>query len=389
MANQVLTKSQTPALDFADVTGALAYWVQIAANPRFNTITQQQTALATSTMTPATNLTDATKYFWRFRTRTSAAYTTDQSNAVASAAGTKLRDDAARTGLAQGFKPDRSLPIARVTMQLKRTLNPGSNVWVEIWSDSSGTPSAQLGTDSATVTTASIGTGAFETVTFDFATPVPVVANTQYYVVLQGAFAVSATDYVTWEDSGSANYSDGGPWKHNAAVTFSANGTFDMLFTTQVQGWAAWSDVWSFWVDTTAEVAVTPTASMLVDPDITTDAYTFAIDPRIFVVPSRIRRSSDRNIAGNLLTEHTKTMAQIDLDFGDAFVLNATQGTELIRFHLLEKAIYLITLVWNAQDTVENIYKVEFSEDPDMQQVAPGRYDLKTGVLKFEEAAWT
>ena len=72
MANQVLTLSLTPTLDFADVSGALEYWAQIATDPRFATISQQQTGLATSQFT-ATTLADAKKYFWRFRTRTSAA----------------------------------------------------------------------------------------------------------------------------------------------------------------------------------------------------------------------------------------------------------------------------------------------------------------------------
>src|SRR3990167_5283238 len=164
MANQVLTKSQTPALDWADVTSALEYWLQVSTDPRFTSINQQKTGLSSSTHTLATSLTDAKKYYWRFRTRTTAAYTTDQSETTASASGNALRDAAARTGLGQGFKPTRSLPIARVTIKLKRTGSPGSNVWVEIWSGTSS-PTAQVGTDSATVATSTIGTGAFETVT--------------------------------------------------------------------------------------------------------------------------------------------------------------------------------------------------------------------------------
>src|SRR3990167_2401262 len=209
MANEVLTKDQTPTLDFADASGALEYWAQISTDRRFSTITSQAAGLATSTYTPASNLTDAKKYYWRYRVRTSATLTTDQSNTTGSAAGHALRDAAARTILAQSFKPTKSLPLKRVILSLKKTGAPTGNIWIEIWATSGGSPSAQTGTDSATVSVASIGTGAFENVTFDFTTPIPLVAGTTYAITLHGDFAVSASDYCSWEYDAAGSYSNG------------------------------------------------------------------------------------------------------------------------------------------------------------------------------------
>ena len=391
MANQVLTKSQVPTLDWADVASALEYWLQVSTDPRFSAITQQKTGLAASTHTLATSLTDAKKYYWRFRTRTAAAYSTDQSEATASAAGNALRDDAARTGLAQGFKPDYSLPIARVTLSLKKTGTPTGNIWVEIWTDAT-TPSAQLLADSAVVDISTL-TGSFAGITFDFTTPIPVVAGTQYYIVLQGNNTIDGANYAQWEHSGSNSYADGGPWKHDAVVAWSTNGTSDHLFTTQYQSWSVWSPTWSFWVDTTAEAAFTPTVSpqlkwALLDPDVSTDTYEFAANPPLVVKDEQVQRSFERNLSGDLLSEYTATRAQIMLDFGSTYI-GYQQRAEIERFANMRKAVYLVILTRNRQDIVENIYKAEFSAPPEFEPIAHGREDFFTGKVELVEAALT
>lgn len=392
MTNAVLTKDQTPTLDFADVSDALAYWVQVAADRRFTTISAQSAALATSTFTPSSNLTDAKKYFWRFRTRTTAAYTTDQNQNTGGGGSIQLRDDAARTGLAQGFKPDYSMPLARVNLNVWKTLGGATgNIWVEIWTDSSGSPSAQTGTDSALVDISTFSTSDTSTFTsFDFATPIPLVAGTQYYIVLQGDYAIGAAAGVAvWAIASSNVYSDGGPFKHNAAVTWSTNGTSDHVFQTFFQAWGAWSPIWSFWLDTTFDVAVTPTAWTLVDPAETTDAYTFAVMPNYVITPQHVQRSFERNLAGDLLTDYAAMREMIDLDFSNAYVLYS-QMSEMIRFYDKRKAVFLIVLQDNRQDTVENVYKVEFDEEaPQFAPIASGRQDLYAGQFRVLEAAIT
>src|SRR3990167_271353 len=377
MANQILTKSQTPALDWADVTSALEYWLQVSTDPRFTSINQQKTGLSSSTHTLATSLTDAKKYYWRFRTRTTTAYSTDQSQTTASASGNALRDAAARTGLAQGFKPDYALPIARVTLKLKKTGSPTGNIWVEIWSDSGSAPSAQLVSDSAVIDISTL-TGSFASYNFDLSASVPVVSGTQYYIVLQGDNAINGADYAEWEHSGSNNYADGGPWKHDAPPTFSTNGTSDHVFNTQYQAWSAWGQTWSFWVDTTAEAAFTPTVTnsigryTLIDPDDTTDTYTFAVNPMTDTIPMQIKRAFERNLSGDLLSEYTATRAKITLEFNETYI-QEEQRNELIRFANKRKAIYLVVLSYNRSDVVENIYKSEFVEDPSFTPIAHGR----------------
>lgn len=390
MANQVLTKSQTPTLDWANVSGALEYHAQVSADPRFVTITQQRAGLATSQYALASNLTDGKKYYWRFRTRTSATYTADQTVSTASAAGNNLRDLAANTGLGQSFKPDYSYPIARVTLSLKRVGGaPTNNVWVEIWSDSGGAPSAQIDSDSATVLMSAIGTSAFETVTFNFAIPIPVAAGTTYHIVVQGDWAIDGANYLIWETTGSNSYADGSPFKQSSAPAWSANGTSDHLFVTYYQPWGQWSSVWSFWLDTTAEVAVTPSTKwMLVDVDETTDTYSFTITPKLMVKEPMLPRSYERNLAGDVLQEFITQRDVLTLDFGDAYV-HFTQMDEIMRFFHKRRAVYLIALTDNEVDVRERIWKVTFPAEPEFAQLSGGREDYYRGAVELEEAALT
>lgn len=395
MANQVLTKSLAPTLDWADVTGALEYWLQVSTDPRFTVITQQKTGLAASTHALASNLTDAKKYYWRFRTRTTAAYSTDQSQATASASGIAIRDAAARTGLAQSFKPDYSLPIARIALKLKKVLAPTGNIWVEIWNDAPGAPNAQLLSDSAVVSIATLTTS-FASYNFDFTIPIPVVAGTIYYIVLQASNTIDGANYVEWEHSGSNNYSDGSPFKHDGSSVWSSNGTSDHVFNTQYQGgWGSWSEPWSFWVDSGAEAAFTPSVSnnvgrySYIDPDETTDTYTFSVNPIMDVVPMQIHRSFERNLSADLLSEFTATRAKVFMDFSADIYIQLAQRNEILRFANKRKDIYLVVLSFNQQDVVENIYKVAFMSDPSFNPVAPGREDIFYGQVEHEESALT
>lgn len=387
--NKVITNDTTPALDWADVTGALEYWAQISKDPRFTLIEQQSAGLATSDYTPAA-LTDAKKYHWRFRTRTSASFTTDQNQATGDASGIALRDDAARTGLGQGFKLARSLPLKRITLSLKGVASPVGDIWVEIWTNSGGLPSAQTGTDSAKVAAAGIGTGAFEDKTFDFTTPIPLVAGTQYHMVVQSDYAVSGVNHVLWEHSGSNNYSRGGPAKQDGAAAWTANGSEDHTFTAQVHSWGTWSPNWSFWLDSSFPEAVTPTGFTLVDPGEIPDRYTMAVAPVLDRQPLNIRRAFSRNLQGDLLTEYVATRARLGLDFEEAYA-SADQRAEIDRFFNKRKPIFLIVLEDDrtSGNTVENVYKVEYSSDPEWFQLSPGRLDFFRGFIEFEEARKT
>ena len=388
MANAVITNDRTPTLDWADVAGALEYWAQISADPRFTTIEHQQAGLATSTITVSSNLTDAKKYYWRFRTRTSATLSTDRSNTTASGAGSAVRDAAARTILAQSFTPGKSLPLKRIILSLKRTGTVVGNVWVEIWATSGGAPSAQSGTDSATVAVSTIGTAAFENVNFDFTTPVPLVAGTVYAITLHGDFAIDGVNYATWEDDGSGAYSGGSAFKADGSSAWSANGTDDMVFTTQTHSWGAWSQIWSFWLDSSMLTTVTPTAWTLVDPDEIADAYTFAVQPAYGGSELQVLRGNERNILGDLLTEYTTIRSRVEMSFDDAYVHYA-QASEIMRFYHKRKSVFLIVLDYNGQDTRENVYKVEFEQEPVFEPLGHGREDYHRGEVIVAEAALT
>lgn len=386
MANAVLTNDLTPVLDWADVSGALEYWAQISADPRFTVIEHEQAGLATSTITPTTNLTDAKKYYWRFRSRTSATLATDQTNVTASAAGSALRDATARTILAQTFTPDKSLPLKRVILSLKRVGTVTGNVWVELWTTSGGgPPSAQSGTDSAVVAVSTIGAGAFENVNFDFTTPISLAAGTVYAITVHGSFAIDGANYCIWEDSGSATYADGAPYVNNG-TSWATNGTDDMVFTTQTHSWQQWSPIWSFWLDSTFPTTVTPTGFMLVDPTELADAYTFVAQPDPpKVTEAMVLRGQDRNILGDVLTEYTTQRSTIELTFDDAYI-GYVQAAEIQRFAHKRKNVFLVLTDYNGQDTRERVFKVEFAEPPEFVPIAPGRHDYFRGSATFIEA---
>jgi len=387
MANTVLTTDTTPALDWADVTSAVKYWFQLSLSPKFTAITEQLVGLAASAHTVAGTLTTGKKYYWRFRTRTSSTLVSDVDETTGDASGIALRDAAARTGLAQGFKPNQSLPIHTITLSLKKNGTPTGDMHLEIWSDSGGAPSAQVGTDSGAFAAASV-TGSYTDITFTFTNPVPVDAGTQYYLVLQGAYAVSAANYVEWEHSGSNSYADGGPWKHDGTPSFSTNGAEDHVFTTKYHAWGKWSTPWSFWLDTTARATITPTTWMFVDPSDPSDSYSFDIVPSYKPSESVFNRTYGRNLKGDVLQESYTSRARIQMDHSKAYV-KYDQLDEYMRWYQKRKAVYLITYRHNEQDYVENIYKVTFPKEPKFNPLADGREDYYVGTLEVEEAALT
>ena len=385
MANTLLTTDRTPALNFADVSGALEYWAQVSADPRFVSLAYEETGLATSTVTPSSNLTDAKKYYWRFRARTSATLSSDQTNTPGGASGHALRDAAARTILAQTFVAGKGLPVKRVILSLKKTSAPTGNVWVEIWATSGGTPSAQVGTDSATVDVATLTTS-FATYNFDFTIPVPLVAGTTYAITIHGDFAIDGVNYAQWEHDGAGNYASGSAFKQDGS-SFTANGSNDHIFTTQTHDWGSWSPIWSFWVDSAFRSTVAPTTKFtLVDPDDPSDLYAFDVAPLDAIDDEHVLRGEDVNIKGDILAEYVSNRAYLELSFENAYV-KWDQAAEITRFYHKRKAVFLLLLNDYVQDTRERVFKVEFAEPPRFAAVAPGRHDYYRGTVTLKEAA--
>lgn len=113
-----------------------------------------------------------------------------------------LRDTATNTQLSQGFKANTSGPVTKVKLWLKSEGTPAGTdtITLEIQSDSSGLPSgAEVTNGIATAVDISDSlTSSYGWITFTFSTNPTLVAGTQYHLVLQGAFTISAVNFVYW-----------------------------------------------------------------------------------------------------------------------------------------------------------------------------------------------
>jgi hypothetical protein len=236
MANTILSRSRTPTMTWAALSGASLYNAQFSADPRFSTVFYETTSLAVASVTPS-SLTDAQKWFWRFRALLDTTRYADQTNATGAASGNALRDAAARTYLAQSVTVAAGLPISRVTLSLKKTGIPTGNIWLEVWSSSGGAPLAITGAASANVNVATL-TAAFANYNFDFAAPVAVTAATVYFLVLRGDFAIDGANYAQWEADAAGSYTGGAAYKGDGTPAWSTNGTPDQIFTTYYYRWA-------------------------------------------------------------------------------------------------------------------------------------------------------
>jgi hypothetical protein len=168
-------------------------------------------------------------------------------------------------------------------------------------------------------------------------------------------------------------------------------------FMAKVGGvWGTWRPLRSFFVNTAAAASYTPTATgwAFIDPDTSTDFYKFAVAPNYEIDHVHQRRGSAKNIQGDALTEFVSTRDSIVLTFGpsgknaggSAYVFY-DQLAEMIRFFHMRKSILLVGVTSYVADNHERIWKVDFSQQPQITPIAPGREDYFEVVFPLEESA--
>jgi hypothetical protein len=151
--------------------------------------------------------------------------------------------------------------------------------------------------------------------------------------------------------------------------------------------WSEWSEVGNYWLNTAGAADITPAQGkwVMFDPDSVTDMYTFVDYPMDKIVDEQLYRVKDRNRRGNMLTEWYNSKARITLQFAETLFMTHEQMRALKRFNLEIKTFFLAVYKYNGVDYVPHIWKVVFSEDPEMSMLAAGREDLFIGELTFEE----
>jgi hypothetical protein len=180
------------------------------------------------------------------------SHTTDNTQAA-------MRDDAARTKLAQGIQVATSKPLELVELKLSRTgtIPANAKVWCELWSDSGGDPSALLAA-SQKMDATRYPTGA-DFWGFVFRNPATPALSTQYHLVLDADYAISATNHLRWQGNTASGYANGvlkqfsgSAWSAHATVldaVFKAYVTREDTTPTLPSGYTRSAQIGLFYID--------------------------------------------------------------------------------------------------------------------------------------------
>jgi hypothetical protein len=149
--------------------------------------------------------------------------------------------DAAYRSLAQDFQVASNRKLTYVKVSMKKNGTPTGNIWVKIYT-AGATPTAGTlvaTSDLVDVSTLSTGSVALSTVMlFYFSTPPDLTANTQYFMVFEGDFAFSTTNYVGLFRNTNTLYANGQGWVSNAGTWSSPGWDFQFSLYTNADGGA-------------------------------------------------------------------------------------------------------------------------------------------------------
>lgn len=157
----------------------------------------------------------------------------DESQTGTTAGSVALRDNAARTSVAQGFIPSESKPFTLACVQLNKTGSPTGQTWLTLESDSGGSPGAELAKSDMLNTSGFIAAAGWAWACFPFREPYTMTATTQYHLRVQGNFAVSGANYVSIRTAGSGVYANGQIKTFDGVSTWTGAAD-DAVFTVNV-----------------------------------------------------------------------------------------------------------------------------------------------------------
>lgn len=135
--------------------------------------------------------------------------------------------------IGQSFTPTLTGKLNKVDLYLKKVGTPTGNLWIQIHEDGANPASAtQLGSASALVDISTIGTGAYEWVSFTFATGITLSPATEYWILLFGDNTYGTTNSVFWgTDTSSPAYAGGISGRYgNGSLAWEDQSYMDALF---------------------------------------------------------------------------------------------------------------------------------------------------------------
>jgi len=165
---------------------------------------------------------------------TAVTYTLNQSQATSDAT-IALRDAAARTKVAQGFKASVQNIPACVDITIAKVGVPTGRIWLSLQADVAGNPSGTALITSDKLDVAKLTTTA-QAVRFVFRgftenSPILLATPTQYHIVVEGDFTISAANYVNiTEKAGASSYAGGDRAVFDGVSTWTHTATSDLKF---------------------------------------------------------------------------------------------------------------------------------------------------------------
>lgn len=129
-----------------------------------------------------------------------------------------LRDSTANTKLAQSFKTNDAGNAEHVTLRMLRVGTPTGTMWATLEADVNAAPSGTALATSDTITVDSLPSAGTFDLLFLFRSPVTLLPRQTYWLVLQGNYTISGSNYVRWYGASADLYADGNSAKWDGSA---------------------------------------------------------------------------------------------------------------------------------------------------------------------------
>lgn len=140
-----------------------------------------------------------------------------------------------------------------------------------------------------------------------------------------------------------------------------------------VGAWQKWNEVQSFHrVSGGADLSVTNDKWMMFEAsERATYTLEFTSAPNYSYTESQLYRTAERNLAGDILTEFWTTKGKITLDFGTDNYISVTEKNQVMRYYSMSiNDIYLACAPYNGSENYRKIWRVHFTEEPEVKPLA-------------------
>lgn len=151
--------------------------------------------------------------------------------------------------------------------------------------------------------------------------------------------------------------------------------------------WLKWNEVQSFEKLAAGSQLTVSDGKWLMFESSERATYTleFTSAPVVTYTESQVYRTSERNLAGEILAEFWTTKGKILLEFGSNNTISKTEKDQVMRYYGENSGdVYLACAPSNGSDYYRKLWKVWFSSEPQVQHLS-GNTERFTMTLNLEE----